>query len=124
MEEFSSTLTGIYWFILIIGIVQLVITVVLIVKFLKMSSDVKALRKAIVTPKEDFRKVLCKWVTCGKKEKAIEILMEEISNSEEFEQLLRGGNEKYIEAVKERLNKKYETELKLTGLKLDLDSWV
>lgn len=124
MEEFSSTLTGIYWFILIVGIIQLVITVVLIIKFLKMSSDINALRKTLVVPKEDSKKVLCKWIACGRKEKAIEILMEEISASEEFGQLVRGGNEKYIESVKERLNKKYEADLKLVGLKLDLDSWV
>lgn len=108
---------------LIAGVIQLVILIILIVKFLQLASDVKSLKEAIVAPKKDFRKEFYKCIACGDKERAKIVLIDEIGDSSEFIQLLRGGNDNYINDIRKQLKNKYQAELSLIGLNLDLENW-
>lgn len=109
---------------LITGIIQLVVLIILIIKFFQLTTDVNSLKNSLTSSSIDFCRNFYKWYTCGNIDKAKEVLTNEISNSPEFQQLIRGGNEKHMEKVKEELKKKYQTELSLTGIILNFENWI
>lgn len=123
MEDFNSSLNWMFWSMIIGGIAQLVILIVLIVKFLTLTEDVSVLRKSLAsTSNQDFKKDFYKWIVCGDKERAKEVLINEIGNSFEFTQLIRGGNDKYVSDLKDKIRNRYETELKAANIDLDLNN--
>lgn len=110
-----------FWTILIVDIVIVVISIVLIVKFLNIARDVEAIKNKMYEPVADFKSEFYKWYLCGNTEKAKEVLTNEIGKSYEFQQLLRGGNPKYMEEMKEQLKNRYKKEIELVKVDLNLD---
>ena len=106
---------------LLAGIIQLVILIIIIVKFLLLVKDVNEIKEKMTIPSCDFKTEFYKWYSCGNVEKAKEVLVNEIGKSYEFEQLVAGGNPKYMDDMKEQLKKKYQTEIDLSGIELNLN---
>lgn len=117
-----ETLNYYFWCMLIGGLVQLAVLIFLIVKFLELVGDVKALRnKADNVPEKIFKKEFYKWIAIGNKEKAKEILINEIGNSDEFNRIIQGVNEHFINNAKKDLAEKYSSELNMVDASLNLD---
>lgn len=106
---------------LLAGIIQLVILIIIIVKFLLLVKDVNEIKEKMTIPSRDFKTEFYKWYSCGNVERAKEVLVNEIGKSYEFEQLVAGGNPKYMDDMKEQLKKKYQTEIALSGIELNLN---
>ncbi len=86
-----------------------------------MFKDVNEIKEKMTIPSRDFKTEFYKWYSCGNVERAKEVLVNEIGKSYEFEQLVAGGNPKYMDDMKEQLKKKYQTEIALSGIELNLN---
>lgn len=104
------------------GIIQLIVIIVLIIKFFQIADDVKFIRNKLDVPQKDFKNEFYKWILANEPAKAKEVLFNEIGASADFVQLLKGGNETYLNEVKNRLNRTYKKELHEVGMdKIDFD---
>jgi len=108
---------------LFVTIVVAIVQIIMIVKFFQIAMDVRAMKRKQEKPDLDFNTEFYKWIACRNIEKAKELLTNKIGESEEFARLLRGGNAKYMEEVKNKLMTKYKKELDLVNLELDLSNW-
>lgn len=98
-----------------------ILQIILFFKVWKMTEDVNGIR-SILTKEEEpesLDPVFFMWAVSGDKEKAKELLYPIIINSPEFKQYATAGNEQFKQNCLEKLNKRFEIELKSIDVQLD-----
>lgn len=98
------------------GLIQLIVIIILIVKFFQISKDVKILRENIAGKKTNFKPDFYKWIAANELEKAKDVLFNQIGNDPKFQQMLHGGNQTYIKQLEEQVNNTYKKELSMIGI--------
>lgn len=97
------------------GIAQFILTIVLLVKFFKLSFDIKLIRINTLKEDQDYKVIFYRYIISKEDSKAKDILFEEISKSSEFKQIVKGVNEKFASNLSNKLNERYKKELNMLG---------
>lgn len=123
MEREFINLSAYFYSIIAFLIAEFVLVVYLIVKFIVLSNNIGEIKRHLIEPKRtySFRNEFYKYLSSNDLENAKQVLINEIGNSTQFNELIKGGNEMYMKQMKEEIMKVYEKELSLVGLNLNLD---
>jgi len=123
MEREFINLSAYFYSIIAFLIAEFVLAVYLIVKFIVLSNNIGEIKRHLIEPKRtySFRNEFYKYLSSNDLENAKQVLINEIGNSTQFNELIKGGNEMYMKQMKEEIMKVYEKELSLVGLNLNLD---
>lgn len=99
--------------IILSGLAQIAILLFFIVKMNAIAGGVREI--AGLMTGRDFKRDFYKYVAAAQKEKAKEVLFDEISRTAEFRQIISGADPKTASVLSDSIRKRYEKELSIVG---------
>lgn len=99
--------------ILLSGLVQIAILAFFIIRMNAIAGGVKEISGQMAA--RDFKRDFYKYVAAAQKEKAKEVLFDEISRTAEFRQIIAGADPKTASVLSDSIRKRFEKELAIVG---------